>query len=96
MNLQQNYEAELATFLMLTSTDACRKCWSPDCRWVNYSKILSSIQLKLLFVLSTAQEAILLHKLADAHPQKSFSGKDIALKTTCVFLKTLANNIELF
>ena len=37
--------AKLATFLMLLSIDACRKCWSPGHRRVNYSKILSSIQL---------------------------------------------------
>ena len=50
--------AKLATFLKLSSTDACRKCWSPGRRRVNYSKILSSIWLKLLFVLHTAREAI--------------------------------------
>ena len=50
--------AKLATFLTLSSTDTCRKCWSPGRRRVNYSKILSSSQLKLLFVLSTAREAI--------------------------------------
>ena len=44
--------SKLATFITLFSIDACRKCWSPGNRRVNYSKILSSI--KLLFVLSTA------------------------------------------
>ena len=50
--------AKLATFLMLSSTDACRKCWSSGRRRVNYSKILSSSQLKLLLALSTVREAI--------------------------------------
>ena len=50
--------AKLATFLMLSSTDASRKCWSPGRRPVNYSKILSSSQLKLLLALSMAREAI--------------------------------------
>ena len=60
-------------------------------------KILSLFQLQLLFVLATAREAIQYSaKLPYAHPQKSFSGKDIALKTTCTFLKTLVDNIELF
>ena len=61
--------AKLATFLMLSSTDACRKCWSPGRR-----RVLQSVKAAFGPFYDTRSHTTS-RKLADAHPQKSFSGR---------------------